>query len=311
MDSSPSVLIVRLDAIGDALALVPLLAALHARGARIDVILSPKNAGVFSKRAVDRVYIKGSFSAAALAQNGYDYALVATEDTLGYRLARDSGAPRRIGFQNGWGKPLKSLWARFLLTRMVYRTAGLDPRAPHECEVLYQLGRDIFGDSPIPRHAEVLRPFVVDTEPARDERIVFQITDKWQRLGAAPTAVTDLVHALLRRHPMRFLAAENERAFAQHLAADAGISVEYFRELGPWKDAIAAAKAVVAPDSGAVHVAGMTGTPVVAVFAQKHFALQTARWSPWAAPYKLVEIVEDWPRAAAAALDELVQSRAL
>ncbi|HEX5275832.1 MAG TPA: glycosyltransferase family 9 protein [Candidatus Rubrimentiphilum sp.] len=309
MNASPSVLIVRLDAIGDALALVPLLAALRERDARIDVVLSTKNAGAFSKSAVDRVYVEEPGLADRLAQNGYDYALVATEDASGYRLARASGAPNRVGFQNGWGKPLKSLWARLLLTRTVYRTAGLDPRAPHECEVLFQLGADITGASPVPRDAGVLRRFVVDTVPPRDGRVVMQITDKWQRLGAAREDVARLARTLQQRHAIRFAAAESERGYAQELAA-AGISVEYFHQLGPWKDAIASASAVVAPDSGAVHVAGMTGTPVVAAFAEKRFALQTGRWSPWAAPYKLVEISGDWPNAAGNALDEL-QDRAL
>jgi len=311
VNSSPSVLIVRLDAIGDALALVPLLAALRKRVARIDVVLSPKNAAAFSKSAVDRVFVEAPGLGDRLAQNGYDYALVATEDASGYRLARDSAAPNRIGFQNGWGKPLKSLWVRSLLTRTVFRTAGLDPQAPHESQVLFQLGTAMTGTSPIPRDAGMLRGFVVDAEPRRDERIVMQVTDKWQRLGAERKAVAELARTLQQRHAMRFVAAESERGYAQEVAASAGISVEYFRELGPWKEAIAAANAVVAPDSGAVHVAGMTGTPVVAAFAAKRFALQTGRWSPWAAPYKLVEISGDWANAAGNALEELEQTRAL
>jgi ADP-heptose:LPS heptosyltransferase len=311
VNSSLSVLIVRLDAIGDALALVPLLAALRERGARIDIVLSPKNADAFSKSAMDRVFVEQPGLGDRLAQNGYDYALVATEDVSGYRLARASGSPARFGFQNGWGKPLKSLWARSLLTRTVYRTAGLDPQAPHESQVLFQLGSGIVGTSQIPRDPRILRRFVVDSEPLPDERVVMQITDKWQRLGAAPGAVADLAQALRRRHAMRFVAAETERSYAQALAASAGIAIEYFRELGPWKEAIAAAKAVVAPDSGAIHVAGMTGTPAVAAFAQKDFALQTGRWSPWAAPYKLVEINGDWANAAGNALEELTQDRAL
>jgi len=274
-------------------------------------VLSPKNAGAFSKSAVDHIYIEQPGLADRLAQNGYDYALVATEDASGYRLARASGARNRTGFQNGWGKPLKSLWARSLLTRTVYRTAGLDPRAPHECQVLFQLGSEIVGTSQIPRDARVLRKFVVDGDAQPDERVVMQITDKWQRLGAAQKAVADLAQALQQRHAMRFVAAEAERGYAQELAAAAGIAVEYFRELGPWKTTIANARAVVAPDSGAIHVAGMTGTPEVAVFAQKDFALQTGRWSPWAAPYKLIEMSGDWPNAAADALDELAHERAL
>ncbi len=311
MNSSPSVLIVRLDAIGDALALVPLLAALRQRGARIDIVLSPKNAGAFSKSAADRVYVEEPGLGDRLAQNGYDYALVATEDASGYRLARASGAPVRVGFQNGWGKPLKSLWARSMLTRAAYRTAGLDPRAPHECQVLFELGREIVGASQVPRDPNILTSFVVDGELQAGKRIVMQITDKWQRLGAAPKTVADLARALQERHAMRFVAADGERNFAQALADSAGISVEYFRELGPWKESIASAKALLAPDSGAIHVAGMTGTRTVAVFAQKDFALQTARWSPWAAPYKLVEMSGDWPNDAGNALEELTQECAL
>ncbi len=307
MNSSPSVLIVRLDAIGDALALVPLLAALRERGARIDVVLSPKNADVFSKSAVDGVYVEQAGLGDRLAQNGYDFALVATEDASAYRLARASGARRRVGFQNGWGKPLKSLWTRSMLTRTVYRTAGLDPRAPHESQVLFQLGSEITGASQIPRDPRILRSFVVDAEPQPDERVVMQITDKWQRLGAAPKALADLSQALQRRHSMRFVAAENERSYAQELAAGAGISVEYFRELGPWKEAIASAKAIVAPDSGAVHVAGMTGTKTVAIFAARNFALQTGRWSPWASPYRVVKLERGWPLLASDALEDLLR----
>jgi ADP-heptose:LPS heptosyltransferase len=310
VNNSPSVLIVRLDAIGDALALVPLLAALRQRGAKVDVVLSPQNAGVFSKEAVNAVYTGDAANLVAkLADNAYDYALIATEDAGGYRLARAMGARRRIGFENGWGKPLKTLWARLLCTRTVHRTAGLDPRAPHESQVLFTLGGDIVGDLQPSRDATILRRFVVDAAPAPDERIVMQITAKWDRLGASIRDVVDLASRLKQRHAMRFVAAENERDYAQRFAAQADVTVEYFTELAPWKNAIASAKALVAPDSGAVHVAGMTGTPVVAVFAAAHFALQTGRWSPWAAPYRVVKIENGWPISAENALEDLVRDK--
>lgn len=308
MNNSPSVLIVRLDAIGDALALVPLLAALRQRGAKVDVVFSPQNAGVFSKDAVNAVYAGDAASLVAkLAENAYDYALIATEDAEGYRLARATGARRRIGFENGWGKPLKTLWARFLCTRTVHRTAGLDPRAPHESQVLFTLGGDIVGDLQPSRDAKILRRFVIDAETAPDERIGMQVTAKWDRLGASLRDAADLARRLKQRHAMRFVAAESEREYAQRFAAAADVTVEYFAELAPWKNAIASAKALVAPDSGAVHVAGMTGTPIVAVFGSAHFALQTGRWSPWAAPYRLVRIESDWPVSVENALEDLLR----
>ena len=266
---------------------------------------------MFSKDAVNRVYVENAPGLAAqLASNAYDYALIATEDARGYRLARASGAKRRIGFENGWGKPFKTLWARFLCTRTVHRTAGLDPRAPHETQVLFALGTDIVGDVQPSRDAKLLRRFVIDSEPAPDERIVMQVTAKWERLGAALEDVAALARDLASRHPARFLAAESEREYAQRFAAAADVTVEYFAELDPWKIAIASAKALVAPDSGAVHVAGMTGTPTVAVFAAANFALQTARWSPWAAPYRLVKLEAGWPVSARDALEVLLRDKA-
>ncbi|HET9392259.1 MAG TPA: glycosyltransferase family 9 protein [Candidatus Rubrimentiphilum sp.] len=317
-------LIVRLDAIGDALALVPLIAALRERGASVDVVLRPANAGVFSKDAVNAVHVatfplRDSSPEARreiarlgseLAAAHYDYALIATEDLAGYQLARVSGARRRIGFENGWGKPLKTLWARLLCTSTVHRTAGLDPRAPHESQVLFSLGRDIVGGSAVPRDPTRLRPFVIDSEPAPDDRVVLQVTDKWNRMGASLDDLVALARTLSARHTIRFISAAVERAYAKKFSKAAGVSIEYFAELEPWKEAIASAKAIVAPDSGAVHVAGMVGTPTVAVFAVQNFALQTARWSPWASPYRVVKLEGAWPVIAADALEDLLRDTA-
>ncbi len=317
-------LIVRLDAIGDALALIPLIAALRERGANVDVVLRPQNAGIFSEGAVKAVHIatfplRDSSAAArreiarlgsGLAAARYDYALIATEDLGGYRLGRASGAPHRIGFENGWGKPLKTLWARLHCTRTVHRTAGLDPRAPHESQVLFSLGRDIVGDSNVPRDPQRLRRFVIDSEGRPGDRILMQITGKWERMGASLEDVAALARALSARHSVRFVAAESESAYARRFADAAGTHVEYFAELAPWKEAIASAKAIVAPDSGAVHVAGMVGTPTIAIFSPASFALQTGRWSPWAAPYRIVKMERAWPLIASDALEDLLRDTA-
>jgi ADP-heptose:LPS heptosyltransferase len=306
-DSSPSVVLIRLDAIGDALALTPLLHALSGAAIPVDIVLSPRNAGIFSARAARAVIVANVDDGANLAGRGYTHALVATEDAAGYRMARASGARQRIGFVNGWGKPLKTLWARSLLTRALYRSAGLDPRAPHECEVLFALGTTLpsSGSAP-PRQSARLRPFVLDEEPAGDSRVAVQITGKWQRLGMAWSDVMDLVRRLRSRSDVRLVASQKESAVADRAAKDLGTSVERFGALAPWKAAIGAARALIAPDSGAVHVAGMVGTPTVAIFPpQPQFELQVARWRPWAAPYRIVRADPGWTARATDALDEL------
>jgi len=309
---SPSVLIVRLDAIGDALALTPLIAALRQRGARVDVLLRPVNAVTFSRRALHRVFISGAPSLARnLAAERYTHALIATEDAAGYRIARDARIPLRIGFQNGWGKPLKSLWVRNLCTHTVYRSAGLDPRGPHECAVLFELGRTILDASATPaRDSALLRPLVIDEEPSPDERVAIQITPKWLRLGTSLEALVELTRRVSSLGPVRAFGASGEGDFLSAFEHAAGYRIERFANLPHWKAAIAAARLLIAPDSGAMHVAGMTGTPVVGGFeATPDFALQAARWSPWAAPHAIVRLEGRWPAAAADAAGELLTGR--
>jgi ADP-heptose:LPS heptosyltransferase len=236
----------------------------------------------------------------------YDCALIATEKPQAYRIARDAAIPVRVGFENGWGKPLKTLWVRRMCTETIFRTAGLDARAPHECEVVFKLAHRLMPEAEPPRDAAVLRPMVIDVEPAADERVAIQITDKWERLGACFDDVVELIRRIAASRPVRLIGAQAERALCDRMSATVMLPVDTFDALSGWKTSIAAAKAVVAPDSGAVHVAGMTGTRVVACFAPHEFSLQSARWSPWAAPYRIVKMEGLWPLVAADALELLI-----
>lgn len=302
-------LIVRLDAIGDALTVVPLIAALRARGARIGVVLRDVNAQAYAPAAYDRLHLAGGSPldlGSEIRAAQYDYALIATEKPEAYRLAYRARIPHRIGFENGWGKPFKTLWVRRMCTQTVFRTAGLDPNAPHECDVVFSLGRAIVPDAIAPRDPAVLRRYVVDAQPEPDPRPLMQITDKWERLGADLEHVVELARRIGEFSAVRFVCSAHEQGYGARFAAASGYAVEYFSELPAWKNAIVAARAVMAPDSGAAHVAGMTGTPVVVCFASEGFALQSARWSPWAAPYDAVRMERAWPTVAADALGALL-----
>jgi heptosyltransferase III len=320
-ESSPSVLIIRLDAIGDALALTPLLAALRADAIPVDVVLRRGNAGVFASRAVRRVVI-GDFKLRSsdrttidaiealgheLQTHHYSHVLVATEDPGGYRLARATGAPVRVGFTHVWGKPFKTLWAQRFLTRSIHRNAGEDHRKPHECEVLFRLAAPLIREEEPTRDVARLRPLVLEAEPPSDERVVVQITDKWERLGIGFDGVVELVHRVAEFGPIRLLAARSEAAYAGRIVQATAIAVDSFDDLAPWKAAIGAAAALVTPDSGALHVAGMIGTPVVAVFPpSSDFASRVGRWAPWAAPHRIVQAGDGWPTRASDALAQLL-----
>lgn len=300
-------LIVRLDAIGDALTTVPLIAALRRRGLRVGIVLRKVNAGIFSTTAVDRIHVAAEVPIVdEIRREGYDYALIPTEKPLAYRMALAAHIPVRVGFENGWGKPFKTLWVRRMCTETIHRTAGLDPRAPHECEVVFKLAHRLVPDAEPSRDPADLRPMVLERDPLPDDRIAIQITDKWERLGARTNDLVELIDRIAAEHSVRLIGSQSERAYCTILATQASRNVELFDEVGPWKDAIAASPALVAPDSGAVHVAGMTGTRVVACFAPQNFMLQTSRWSPWAALHRIVKIEEPWPLVAADALGLLL-----
>jgi ADP-heptose:LPS heptosyltransferase len=213
----------------------------------------------------------------------------------------------RVGFADPWGKPLKAVWSRRFLSGTIYRTAGLDPRGPHECEVLFRLAGSLLGDEKPTRDLEQLRPLVLERDPIANNRVVIQITDKWDRLGVAFEDVVELVRRLSGYGPLRLVSSQSEARYAQRIAESSGIDVSFFDKLEPWKAAIGAAPAIVTPDSGALHVAGMIGTPVIAVFPPgRSYALQAARWAPWAAPRRLIRADPGWPARASDALAQLL-----
>jgi ADP-heptose:LPS heptosyltransferase len=317
---SPSVLIIRLDAIGDALALTPSIAALRRREIPVDVVLRQSNANAFSPRAVRDVVVAdfelrdaARSNVAAIERLGrdlreraYTHVVVATEDPGGYRLAAAIGAPARVGFEDPWTKPLKALWSRQLLTKSIYRGARLARRSPHECETLFTLIEALDGNETPTRDPAELRPLVLESEPSPDDRVAVQITDKWERLGIPFEYVVDLVRRLAASGELHLLSSRRESRYAESLERATGISVNYFENVQPWKEAIAGAAALVAPDSGAVHVAGMTGTPVVAVFPpMRRYDAWISRWAPWAAPHRIVRADDGWPARAADALAQL------
>ena len=321
---SPSVLLIRLDAIGDALALTPLLHAFREAGIPVDLVLRESNFDAFSAAAARERFVapfalrlrareNGERIAGfgrVLRENAYTHTLVATEDRSGYELAREVGSTVRAGFTNGWGKPFKNLWARRILTLPVYRPASLDPRGRHECEVLFDLGRPLLGDAVPSRDSRLLRPLVLDRAVAPDPRVAVQVTDKWERMGIALEDVASLLHGAETHWGVRAISSSAEADYALRLERATGIAVETFDAVSDWKDAVTGARGIIAPDSGAIHVAGMVGTPVVAVFSNgPPFRRQTERWAPWAAPHATIAAAPQWPLAALGAMRRLLSEQ--
>lgn len=287
------VLLVRLDGIGDALVCTPLVAALRESGYELGLALSDRNAAVFAPGTAIATHVleripwpqhgstplSRAFAQAGIAALRYDVALIASEEPEAYDLA--GSVPLRVGFTNGWAKPLKSIWARRRLTTALVRAASIEREPRHEVETLFRLGAALVERAVPERDAAALRRWIAGEGPVPERRgIVVQLGEKWGAMGIADDVLLPL-WASLQSRGARFIAAPDERAALAarwpnlELAAPATTRA--------WIAALDAAQAVVSVDTGAAHLAGMLGVPVVDVFPDAHFEAQTRRWRPWAA----------------------------
>jgi ADP-heptose:LPS heptosyltransferase len=294
------VLLVRADGLGDALVCAPLIAALRAAGHTLGIVLGTRNQDAFAPGTFAEVHVleripwprhgstPGSRRAALAAARAarYDIALIASEEVEAYRFARDARIPERAGFTNGWEKPLKSLRVAPWLTRAHVRPASAARERFHEVVTLFGLGRGLHGE-PVPtRDLARLRPLLIG-DPARPHgRVALQASAKFARAGLDAPAFVALAREL-RARGRSPLVLGDDPVFARAIAEEAGVEAELGLDVAAWKAAIAGASALVTPDSGAAHVAGMLGVPCIDCFAPEN-GRAPARWSPWAAPFRTV-----------------------
>ncbi len=329
------ILLVRADGIGDALACAPLLAALHAAGHTVGAVLGTKNRTIFAPDALLAVHVleriawpahgstPSSYGAALAGARAlrYDAALVASEEPEAFAFAREAGIASRIGFINGWEKPLKSLAVRASLTRAIVRPASARRVREHEVRTLFRLGDGLVHEREPTRDRERLRAMVLGTDAARattpcagrDGRasIVIQASAKFAAFGLNRAAFVALARRL-RANSRDIVVCGDDAEFARAIADESGARAECGLDLTGWKELIAGARALVTPDSGAAHVAGMLGIATVDAFAPgPATAYDARRWTPWAAPYRVVTL--DPSRAAegiaallASALDDVL-----
>lgn len=293
-------LLVRADGIGDALACTPLIAALRDAGHTVGAILGPSNGAIFARHTFSAVHVLERIAwprhgstpesrSSALAQvkaAGYDVALVASEELDAYAFASEAGIERRVGYVNGFAKPFKTLRVRALLTKALVRPASASAAREHEVETLFRLGAGLSSETVPIRDAARLRPLVLDEPVAAHGAIVLQISRKLAREGLDLAAYAALATELgTRGH--RVLAVGEDAADVAEVARESGAEARSALSVEDWKAAIAGARALVTPDSGAAHVAGMLGVPCVDCFPPgRTTSFDIVRWRPWAAPQR-------------------------
>ena len=304
-----NILLVRLDGLGDALVCVPALEALREahEDAVFGVVCSEKNAALFSRARLERIHVLRAGDDAVpliaeLRSACYTDALVATEEPIGYRIARSSGATRRAGFWHRFEKPFKSLWQYGHLTDPVYRPAAWVAAPEHEVFAIHRLAQRLGATAPPSTDPNALRPWLdIAAVPVADQRdaLVFQVAEKWTVGGWEPADIAYTLAVAVAASPFRRCVvaagpsdAELARSVMEHVPpasiAEGSISSAPPSTLGAWLGIIASAGAVVSPDTGAAHAAGMLGVPVVDIFEAARFEQLSRQWRPWAAPSRCV-----------------------
>jgi ADP-heptose:LPS heptosyltransferase len=129
-----------------------------------------------------------------------------------------------------------------------------------------------------------------DAARAAQGALAFQITPKLLTGGWTPTALAQLVSATATAagsdRVVLFASAQDEGlacSVMEHAPSGAArIEVLASLSLARWLGALDCAVALVTPDTGAAHVAGMLGAGVIDLFDETDFDRLSQQWHPWA-----------------------------
>jgi heptosyltransferase III len=284
------ILLVRLRLIGDVVFTTPIVRALrqHYPDARLSYVVEPEAAGVLRgnphlnellvvprRRGIRRVF-DDLATGRRLRSAGFDVAIDLHGGPRSAWLTLMSGAPMRIGY----AIPGR----RWMYTHLVPRAADLAPRHSvlNQCDLLAPLG--------VPTCDPAREPLEMADDPAVSARV----SERLQQAGIGGDAPLAIIHvsagnpfrrwpadsfaalaaALVRRDPRRHVilvsgpsdhaAAEAIAGQARKQAGAAGTAItagDY--DLAELRALVARAAVYIGGDSGPVHVAATTRTPIV------------------------------------------------
>lgn len=278
--------------------LAPLVLALREAGHEVGAVLRTSNADLYRPEIVRSHVLERSERFARCAQElhagGYDVALIATEKAVAYRLARAARIQRRVGFWNGIAKPLKSAWVYPQIQRRILR--GVTDGKIHEVDKLFMLGGGMHDQALATHESKRLRPLFLAREPEQIPELLMQLSPKWLQWFSRDD-LTDIVNKLAasaKRRNLGFccVAGASEHELLRAVSEVCGTPGVVYTDSRHWIERVAGAQVLVTPDTGAAHVAGMVGTPVIDIFPDNASPRRRRRWRPWASPSILISAGE-------------------
>ncbi len=316
MGDSPRILVVRRDNIGDLVCTTPLLTALRQRfpDGWLAVLANSYNAPILAGHPdLDQVfaYRKGKHVDAGL--------LALARERIG--LVRELRARRldSVVLATTAYQSRTLRLARLLAPRHIVGFAGA--QSPHAIDRPVSLaGAD--GEHEVERVFRLARAFGIEGPPPplriavdAGERARVDAALRERRLGGAPIGIHLSARKPSQRWPadrfvglMRALHERRRAAFVlfwspgpadhpQHPGDDekarAVIAATRALPVLPWPTAalpalvagIAACRAMIMSDGGAMHIAAALGKPIVCFFGRS----DATRWRPWGVPYRLLQ----------------------
>lgn len=268
----------------------------------------------------------------ALREEKFDLCIALSPTMRSYAIARTVKAPLRAGYIYSRRWVPRALSGVMLTHRAVFHIDTLVEKGeavPHEVEQTLWFARSLgFSADPVAlrlypdpsdlRAARCLLGEAVEAgspgvEPSRVHTAEWDVVSRrdvpWLavQLGGAwlknPWSIehfVELVKALREAIPgvrILVLYGPGEEAAGQELASGGLPGDTIVRgglSFGEWAGLLGAARIVVSPDSGALHVAAAMRTPVVAAYEEATFSLCSQQWAPWMVAHR--KVMKTFPR---------------
>ena len=272
--------------IGDVLLATPAMRALRSRYDGVVALTTPAHREVLEAQTfLDDVWFDdGGFAALSrrIAAARFDAAIVTWSTLRSAALPFAGRVPVRVGQAR---RPYSILYDQRVVVR-----SELGDRTTHWTQVLLDYARALGCDTDdatptfpltsaaaaeaerIVAHVPLLQPFVI----LHSTRGIAAANARWptQGLAALGRALRDATGCTLV-----VTGSANDREIAERVAAEAGgVSIAGRTSLGAFGALAARARAVIAMDSGPMHVAAAVGAPTVGIFALQ--SDEPDRWAP-------------------------------
>lgn len=305
LHSSPRILIIRRDNIGDLVCTTPLIGALRQRFPEgwLGALVNSYNAPVLDGNPdLDEVFVytKAKHRGSGESLPGILWRRLAMmrrlrqirlDDVI---IATTSPQPRVITLAR-WLKPKRTIG--FGDAKELDVALPLDDASRHEVEDVFRVAA-IYGIDGLPPACRVFAPAAVPPAPTLTIGIHISARKSSQRWPAERFAET--IKALAEPGPVRFMllwspgAEDNplhpgDDAKAQdvlkRVGAGAAVIARPTQTLPELIAALAECDALICADGGAMHLGAGLGLPIVCLFGNSG----AARWRPWGVPYRLLQ----------------------